>query len=134
MNETYTVDVVRGDRRAGQRAAVTNASGGSATFDKPVDNIGTKTIPDYVAYANQHVYNVNLPGCTMPAKLFVGQRKDPFAVNLGVVFDLVNAPLTVITDPTLISAAPNIIDDANVTTLGLEVHKYCLLPAPAPTR
>ncbi len=51
VNETYTVDVMRGDRRTGQRAAVTNASGGSATFDKPVDNIGTKTIPDYAAYA-----------------------------------------------------------------------------------
>ena len=127
VNETYTVDVVRGDRRTGQRAAVTNASGGSATFDKPVDNIGTKTIPNYLAYANQHVYNVNLPGCSMPAKLFVGQRKDPFAVNLGVIFDLVNAPLAVITDSALINAAPNIIDDANVTTLGLEVHKTCLV-------
>ena len=127
VNETYTVDVVRGDRRGGQRSAITNASGGGATFNKPVDNIGTKTIPDYVAYANQHIYNVNIPSCAMPGKLFVGQRKDPFAVNLGTIFDLVNAPLAVITNPALIGAAPNIIDDANVTTLGLEVHKSCLV-------
>ena len=127
VNETYSVDVVRGDRRTGQRAAITNASGGSATFDKPVDNIGTKTIPNYAAYAGQHIYSVNIPGCTTPAKLFVGQRKDAFAVNLGVIFDLVNAPLSVITDPALIGAAPNTIDDANVTTLGLEVHKSCLV-------
>jgi len=131
VNEQYSVDIVRGDRRTGQRASITNMSGGSSTFDKPVDNIGTKTIPNYGAYADQHVYNVNIPGCTMPAKLFVGQRKDPFAVNLGVIFDLVNAPLAVITDPTLIGAAPNTIDDANVTTLGLEVHKSCLLAAGA---
>ncbi len=129
VNETYTVDIVRGDRRGGQRAAVTNASGGGATFNKPVDNIGTKTIPDYLGYANQHVYAVNIPGCAIPAKLFVGQRKDPFAVNLGTIFDLVNAPVAVITNPALINAAPNIIDDANVTTLGLEVHKTCLLAA-----
>ena len=129
VNETYTVDVVRGDRRSGQRKSITNAAGGSATFDKPVDNIGTKTIPDYAGYAAKHIYNVNIPDCAMPAKLFVGQRKDPFAVNLGVIFDLVNAPLAVITDPTLINAAPNIIDDANVTTMALEVHKSCLTAA-----
>jgi Domain of unknown function (DUF4331) len=127
VNETFTVDVMRGDRRSGQRASVTNAAGGSKTFDKPVDNIGTKTIPDYVAYADQHIYNVNVPGCSMPAKLFVGQRKEAFAVNLGTIFDLVNAPVAVITDPALINAAPNIIDDANVTTLAIEMHKSCLL-------
>lgn len=126
LNETFTVDVMRGDRRSGQRAAVTNAAGGGATFNKPVDNIGTKTIPDYAGYAAQHVYNVNIPGCAMPGKLFVGQRKEAFAVNLGAIFDLVNAPVSVITDPALINAAPNIIDDANITTLAMEVHKSCL--------
>ena len=126
VNETYTVSVVRGDRRTGQRAAITNANGGGTTFDKPVDNIGTKTIPDSAAYAAQHVHSVNIPGCAMPGKIFVGQRKEAFAVNLGAIFDLVNAPLGVITDPALINAAPNTIDDANVTTLALEVHKSCL--------
>jgi hypothetical protein len=126
VGESYSVTLVRGDRRGGTRQAVTNASGGSATFAKPVDNIGTKTIPDYAGYAAKHIYTVNIPGCNMPAKMFVGQRKDPFAVNLGVIFDLVNAPLSVITDPKLINAAPNIIDDANVTTLAMEVHKSCL--------
>jgi hypothetical protein len=126
LNESFTVDVMRGDRRSGQRQAITNAAGGSARFDKPADNIGTKTIPDYAAYAAQHVYNVNIPGCAMPGKLFVGQRKEAFAVNLGTIFDLVNAPVGVITDPALINAAPNTIDGANVTTLAMEVHKSCL--------
>jgi hypothetical protein len=126
VNEGFTVDVVRGDRRGGQRAAITNMANGGATFDKPVDNIGTKTIADYPAYANKHLYTVNVPGCAMPARLFVGQRKDPFAVNLGAIFDLVNAPVAVITDPTKINAVPNTIDDKNVTTLALEVHRSCL--------
>ena len=43
---------------------MTNAAGGSATFAKPSDNIGMKTIPDYAAYAAQHIYTVNIPGCT----------------------------------------------------------------------
>ena len=105
VNEQYTVDVVRGDRRSGQRAAVSNAAGGSTTFDKPVDNIGTKTIPDYAAYAAKHVYSVNIPGCSMPGRMFVGQRKEAFAVNLGPIFDLVNAPVALITDPTKITPA-----------------------------
>jgi hypothetical protein len=126
LGESYNVTVVRGDRRTGTAAAVTNASSGSSTFMKPVDNIGVKTLPNYVAYANQHIYNVNVPGCSMPAKLFVGQRQDPFAVNLGTIFDLVNAPVSVITDPALINAAPNTIGDKNVTTLALEMHKSCL--------
>ncbi|MEW6704511.1 MAG: DUF4331 domain-containing protein [Pseudomonadota bacterium] len=126
LNESYSVDVVRGNRRGGQRAPVTSASGGGTTFAKPVDNIGTKTIPDYAAYAAQHIHTVNIPGCSMPGRVFVGQRKEAFAVNLGTIFDLVNAPVSVITDPALINAAPNIIDDANITTLALEVHKSCL--------
>jgi hypothetical protein len=132
VNETYTLDIVRGDRRTGQRASVTNAANGSATFDKPVDNIGTKTIADYAGYAAQHVYTIYIPGCSMPGKLFVGQRKDPFAVNLGTIFDLVNAPVSFITDPTQINAAPNTIDDKNVTELALEVHKSCLTQGSEP--
>ncbi|MDR7332897.1 DUF4331 domain-containing protein [Roseateles asaccharophilus] len=127
LNESYTVDIVRGDRRSGTRAALTNASGGATSFDKPVDNIGKKTIADYPAYAAKHVYTAAIPGCTQAARLFVGQRKDPFAVNLGTIFDLVNAPVAVITDPALINAAPNTIDAKNVTTLALEVHKSCLV-------
>ncbi len=67
-----------------------------------------------------------IPGCAQPGKVFVGQRQDPFAVNLGTIFDLVNAPLAVITDPTLINAAPNTLANKNVTTLALEVHQSCL--------
>ena len=127
LNESYTVDIVRGDRRSGTRASVTNASSGATSFDKPVDNIGKKTIADYAGYAAKHIYAVNIPGCSQPAKVFVGQRKDPFAVNLGVIFDLVNASAGVLTDPSLINAAPNSLDGKNVTTLALEVHKSCLV-------
>lgn len=132
LNESYTIDIVRGDRRSGTRSSITNATGGSATFDKPVDNIGKKTIADYAAYAAKHVYTVTIPGCGQPAKVFVGQRKDPFAVNLGTIFDLVNAPVALITDPTQINAAPNTLDDKNVTTLALEVHKSCLVAGTEP--
>jgi len=126
LNESFSVDIVRGDRRTGSKGAITNMVGGSAMFDKPVDNIGPKTIPDYAGYAAQHVHSVNIPGCNMPGKVFVGQRKDPFRVNLGTIFDLVNAPVAVITDDTLINAGTDDLLYKNVTTLALEVHQSCL--------
>jgi len=92
VKETYTIDVMRGDRRGGQRQHVTNAAGGGTEFTKPADFIGTKTfgsIAGYEAYAAQYVYNVDIPGCGAPGRVFVGQRKDPFVVNLGRTFDLV---------------------------------------------
>jgi hypothetical protein len=133
LGESYTVNLVREDRRSGRhQGSLTHAGNGKAVFDKPVDHIGRKTIPDYPAYAAQHIHPVRIPGCSVPGKVFVGQRKDPFAVNLGTIFDLVNAPVAVITNPDLKGAAPNTIADKNVTTLALEVHKSCLARADEP--
>ena len=128
VNETFTLTVVRGDRRTGARAVVTNAANGSATFDKPSDNIGTKTIPDYPTYAAKHIYTVNIPGCATPGKVFVGQRKDPFAVNLGVIFDLVNVPSAAfLLNNANKDAGTDSLKDKNVTSLALEVPTNCLL-------
>ncbi len=130
VNEQYSINIVRGDRRTGTVAAISKTSGGTV-FDKPSDYIGTKTLGNkaaYDTYAGKHLYSVNIPGCAVPGRVFVGQRQEAFAVNLGPIFDLVNAPLAVITDPTLINAAAaNSIQDKNVTTLALEVHKSCLM-------
>jgi hypothetical protein len=95
--ETYTVKLMRGDRRTGTATPIANAAGGATTFKKPLDNIGTKSIANYAAYAAAHIYNVTIPGCTPPAgttaRVFVGQRAEGFAVNLGQIFDLVNLDL-----------------------------------------
>ncbi|MDT7838110.1 DUF4331 domain-containing protein [Aquabacterium sp. OR-4] len=128
--ERFSVSLVRGDRRTGTPLPLTQAGSGATSFAKPIDHIGHKTLPDYAAYAAQHVYTVAMPGCVQPARLFVGQRQDGFAVNLGAIFDLVNAPVAVITNPALINAAPNTIGDKNVTSLALEVHKDCLRAGP----
>lgn len=132
LSESFTVTMVRGDRRGGRAHAISNAATGATRFDKPVDNIGVKTIPNYSAYAAQHVYSINIPGCSAPGKVFVGQRKDPFAVNLGTIFDLVNAPVGVITDRANAGAVPNTIDDKNVTSLALEVPTNCLTAGTEP--
>src|SRR5688572_23168718 len=115
VNESYSVTLVRGDRRKGQAAAITKAAGGT-TFEKPVDHIGVKTLgaaSAYAAYAAKHVHEIKVPGCPAgkdAGRVFVGQRQEGFAVNLGPIFDLVNAPLAVITNPANINAAaPNSI-------------------------
>ena len=132
LNESYTVNVVRGDRRKGAVQAVTKAAGG-ATFEKPVDYIGVKTLGNtaaYAAYAGKHIHSIKIPGCPAgkdTGKVFVGQRQEGFAVNLGPIFDLVNATAEQITNPALINAfAANSIQDSNITSLALEVHKDCL--------
>ena len=133
VTESYTLNVVRGDRRTGQSSPVMNGS--SPNFVKPSDNIGTKTIPNYAAYVQPYVYTVNIPGCTAgPGKVFVGQRKDPFAINLGVIFDLVNVPgadfspaeVAFITNPANNDAGTDDLKFKNVTTLALEVPAACL--------
>lgn len=130
--ENYSVKVVRGDRRLGFSTAqdVTNAvagvvPAGSNVFEKPLDYIGARSIPDYAAYAAARMYTVNLPGCTVDAttqgRMFVGQRKDPFVINLGEIFDLVN------TDPLgPRDAEADVLADKNVTSLILEVPISCI--------
>ncbi|WP_255754999.1 DUF4331 domain-containing protein [Massilia sp. erpn] len=127
VRETYSVTVVRGDRRGGSRAPLSNAGNGSVVFDKPVDNIGNKAIPDYAGYAGRHIYSVKIPGCETPGRMFVGQRKDSFAVNLGETFDLVNykAPAVEFL-PNAEKNARDDLADKNVTTIALEVAAACL--------
>ena len=131
--ETYSVKVVKGDRRTGTAKDVTNAAGGATTFKKPTDYIGTKSYgapPAYATYANKFKYDVNIPDCATPARIFVGQRHESFAVNLGTIFDLVNAPAAVITNGgtragrSAGGAGP--IDGKNITSIAMEVPISCL--------
>jgi hypothetical protein len=139
--ETYKLGLIRGPRRGSAPTAISSVSG-SSTFEKPFDNAGTKTIANYAAYANQFMYDFDVPGCTPTgvqsgthARVFVGQRKEGFAVNLGQIFDLVNMGVSALGvtpqngQADLTGAADqgkNIVDDANVTTLALEIPASCL--------
>ena len=101
-------------------------------FAKPLDNIGAKSIPDYATYAASFIHTITIPGCNTPGKVFVGQRKDPFVVNLGETFDLVNIkyPAEELAPGGVggggRALAPNTLADSNVTSLELEVPTACL--------
>ena len=124
VKETYTINMITGPRLTGPVAAVTNAADGTAVFTKPTENIGNKSIPNYAAYTAQYMYTINIPGCTVPGRVFVGQRKDPFVVNLGETFDLLNISTSVLGP---IDTNQDSLANKNVTCFVLELPKE--LPA-----
>jgi hypothetical protein len=128
VDQTYTLDIVRGPRRTGTVTHVLNPITGSTNFTKPQDYAGTKTFPDYNSYANAYIYTIALPGTSETGRVFVGQRKDPFVVNLGETFDLVNISTSPLGPP---DANNNTLDDKNVTAICLEIPKDFLMSAPS---
>lgn len=123
MRQDYTVTVIRGDRRGPDRQMATNVDTGMETFAKPLDNIGDKSFPGgYASYANDHIFRIAIPGCSTEGRVFVGQRKEAFAVNLGEIFDLVN------TNPLGPRGGEGDGDlaDKNITSFALEVPTACL--------
>ncbi|OQX02461.1 MAG: hypothetical protein BWK73_42635 [Thiothrix lacustris] len=126
FREAYSLTMIKGDRRSGEKHEAINPANSSKTFAKPLDNVGSKTFSTqaYDQYAHTFIQPVQLTGCPSGAqdgKVFVGQRKDPFAVNLGEIFDLVNLDPTGSPD-----AKPDALAHKNVTTFALEVPIGCL--------
>ena len=142
--ESYTVTVVSGDRRRGTSSAVTDLASGAESFRKPFDYAGTKTFADYDAYADGFIHDISVPGCSMPGRVFVGQRHEAFKLSLGEVFDLVNfvpvegdsAPGAGDGDgfPGGVTQDPerNVLARNNVTSIALELHESCLTAGDEP--
>ena len=123
--ETYAVELVRGDRRSGTRSGrITNAAGGANEFDKPLDYVGEKTLgapAAYDAYAAAHTYDIAIPGCAN-GRMFVGQRKEPFFIAVGDIFDLFNF------DPLGSQTGKNNdLEMKNVSSIALELPITCLV-------
>lgn len=127
--ESCSMGVARGRLNARAKfQTVTDADTHANTFDKPVDNIGEKSIADYAAYSRQFIYDISIPGCAGAGRLFIGQRKDSFSVNLGEIFDLVN-----ISNPLgPRDAEPDALADKNVTSFIVEVPSSCLTSSKGP--
>jgi hypothetical protein len=124
VRETYTIDMVKGDRRSGTRTRLAAVTGGATEFDKPVDNIGDKTFGSataYETYANLHMYDLNMGTCGN-GRVFVGQRKEPFYIAVGKIFDLFNLnPL----GPE-VGGNKNDLEGKNVSSIAIEVPIACL--------
>ncbi|WP_299613331.1 DUF4331 domain-containing protein [uncultured Tateyamaria sp.] len=138
-SESYQLTLIEGDRRSGTRSAITQSGSGQVTFTKPLDHVGLKTLPDYDGYANQFIYDFDMAGCDMPGRVFVGQRADAFALNLGEVFDLINfVPIEGDSAPgagdgagfdggiTQSRVNDDVFGKVNVSTLALELPISCV--------
>ena len=115
-SESYNVTMVKGDRRSGARTSLGN-------FNKPFDYIGTKSFADYPTYAKSFMKPLSLGSCGT-GRVFVGQRAESFAIDLGKVFDLINLnPL----GPR--NGGTNVLADKNITSIAMEIPKACLVNA-----
>ncbi|GAA61375.1 hypothetical protein P20652_3252 [Pseudoalteromonas sp. BSi20652] len=142
FSESYTVSMISGAARTGETTVLNNTASNTSTFSKPLDYVGNKTfgsMSDYQTYADQFVYQVSIPNCESMAQVFVGQRKDPFVVNLGKTFDLVNyVPVEGDSAPgagdgggfpggITQSADNDDLADKNVTSIAIEIPKSCVV-------
>ena len=121
MRQTYTVTMVRGDKRTVL---------GSGKIAVPSD-VGPRTMPDYASLAAQGVYNLG-----KGVRVFAGQREDPFYIDLGAVFDTLNLRRTPLP---LLTTAEDANDSANAFGVdmlsGFNVHTIALeVPASLLTR
>lgn len=128
--ESYKLDVVYDSaRKHDNHNIIMNNANNSPLFRKPIDNVGEKTFnsaADYEIYARSFIHSFDMPNCSSPAaKVFVGQRKEGFAVNLGKTFDLIN--YNPVDGAGIQNPANNELADKNITTIALEIHKSCLL-------
>ncbi|MDQ7017279.1 MAG: DUF4331 domain-containing protein [Gammaproteobacteria bacterium] len=121
--QNYTLNVIQGDRRSGTSTTV-------GTYEKPMDNIGAKSFPDYNGYVASISNSVGAfndatasvcPAGAQDIRVFAGQRRESFAVNLGEIFDLVNLDPTAATN-----SQSNDLLNKNITTLAVEVPIACL--------
>lgn len=122
--ETYTLNVVHG----ATQGSMDDRFGSRNAFRKPLDNIGTKTLPNYAAYASSHVYAINLPNCATQGRVFVGQRRESFRIALGKVFDLLNLNPLGARD-----GNENVLEGDNITSLAVELPISCITAGGEPT-
>jgi hypothetical protein len=121
MRQTYTVTMIRN----GNRTVLA-----SGKFVVPSD-VGPRTMPDYGSLAAQGVYDLG-----NGARVFAGQREDPFYIDLGAVFDTLNLRRTPLP---LLTTAEDANDSANAFGVdmlsGFNVHTIALeVPASWLTR
>jgi len=124
--QSYTVRLVRNGNRDNAQLLQNQTTSGTV-FYKPADNIGNKSIPDYPSYAAGFIYEVGIPGCATPGRVFVGQRKESFFIDIGEFFDLVNLNPLVRRD-----GKKNDLTGKNITSIALEVPIKCLVTSSDP--
>jgi hypothetical protein len=120
LQQTFTVDMIKGDRRI------------ALTSDSPLiavpSNVGPRTMPNYDALAAQGIYELKGSGVS-DVRVWAGTAADPFFIDLGATFDSLNyragtgvEALTPAQDADdQLNSAPNSVAGFNVNTIAIEV-------------
>ncbi len=120
VRQTYTVTMVKNGK--------STQLGNSKPFYAVPSNVGSRTMPDYDALAQQGIYNVG----SSDVRVFAGTVADPFFIDLGAAFDSFNFRANPGSGvPGVLSAsqdaddqvniAPNAVSGFNVNTIAIEV-------------
>jgi hypothetical protein len=106
--QRYTLTRVDGDRRRGTKTVIAQGLLVAPT------NVGPKSIPDYGVLAQEAIHQ--LPG---GITAFAGPRDDPFFINLGRTFDLINVDPFLATG--LETGGPDHLAGFNCSTIALQI-------------
>lgn len=117
IKQFYTLNRIAGNRRSGTSTTLSSTGG----FQTAPDNVGPKSMPDYASLANAAVNTLPNGG----GKVFVGQRSDPFFVDVAGIFDLLTLrPIQQLHKvPPVMNAAAgvNVLKGMNVKTIALQI-------------
>ncbi len=125
--ETYTVTVVRGDRRTGDRAPAVNAATGGTGFQKPIDFVGPRAFGSadaYKAFTDAFIWPIQIPGCAQPGRVWVGQRDD-YTHVVAQMYELFDVDIT--------TPVPgyNELNGWSNTVIALELPTACVVADPS---
>lgn len=123
LQQTFSVNMIKGYHSTPLR----NTSG-SPLIAVP-SNVGSRTMPDYDALAEQGVYELRGNEGASDIRVFAGTVADPFFIDLGAAFDSFNfragaggGVLTAAQDAdNYLNRAPNSVAGFNVNTIAIEI-------------
>ena len=126
VRQNYTVTMVKN----GVSTQLTGADGN--TLYAVPSNIGSRTMPNYPALAEQGIYSLSGGKSSGGVRVFAGTVADPFFIDLGAAFDSFNfranagsgvpGVLSASQDAEdLVNIAPNSVSGFNVNTIVIEV-------------
>ena len=126
LRQRYSVRVLTKQAGVLQPLSQTSTATNGAPLIAVPSNVGVRTMPSYPALAAKGVFTISVGGT--PLRVFAGQRKETFAIDLASTFDTLNfrrnPPVLTNAEDASDSTNPfglNDFEGLNVNTIALEV-------------
>ena len=133
MRQKYSMRILTRQNGVPQFYSDTSADTGGAPLVAVPSNVGVRTMPNYPALAAKGVFTIPVGSTTF--RVFAGQRKETFAIDLASTFDTLNFRRN---PPVLTNAedandsvnpfATNDFEGLNVNTIAVEIPLAALPP------